>query len=96
MSDSQAKVQVNGEEFEQVLKRYKKLKKYMKSNLFEIHRVNGSESVISNLTKDYLDIDDEKFGLQQTDAYQGQNNSNFSGSGESSFIPSEDEPSTGS
>ena len=93
---SEAKVDVNAEEFGKVLKRYKKLKKYMKSNIFEIHRVNGSESVISNLTKDYMDLDDENFGLQQTDSYEGQNNSTISGGSESSFIPSDDESSTGS
>ena len=89
---SEAKVNIDAQEFSKVLKKYKKLKKYMKSNIFEIHRVNGTEEIISKLTEE---IDDSQF-LRTTDEYEGRNNSSISGGSESSFIPCNNESSPSS
>ena len=43
--DGKAKVNVNVDEMAKVLKTYKKLKKYMKSNLYEIRNLNGTDAV---------------------------------------------------
>tara|TARA_B100002019_G_C21249673_1_gene590401 strand:- start:1172 stop:1399 length:228 start_codon:yes stop_codon:yes gene_type:complete len=51
--DGKAKVNVNVDEMTKVLKTYKKLKKYMKSNLYEIRNLNGTDDTISKLLKDY-------------------------------------------
>lgn len=83
---SDAKVNVDAHEFAKVLKKYKKLKKYMKSNIFEIHRVNGTEQIISQLTEEI----DESQIIPQIE-YEGRNNSSISGGGESSFVPCDNE-----
>ena len=46
---------INLDELGPVKKKYKKLKKYMKSNLFQIKEMDGTEKVISNLLKEYQD-----------------------------------------
>jgi len=51
--DNKAKVNVNGDELVNVMKKYKKLKKYMKSNIYELHTLNQTETYISNLLKEY-------------------------------------------
>ena len=38
-----------------IKKKYKKLRKYMRSNLFQIKEMDGTEKVISNLLKEYQD-----------------------------------------
>tara|TARA_B100000927_G_scaffold139430_1_gene112521 strand:- start:945 stop:1181 length:237 start_codon:yes stop_codon:yes gene_type:complete len=48
----QGKVELNKEEFNKVLKKYKKIKKYMKSNLFQIKMMDGTEKLVTELTKD--------------------------------------------
>ena len=37
------KVEINQQEYKKVLKKYKKIKKYMKSNLFQIKIMDGTE-----------------------------------------------------
>lgn len=88
---SEAKVNIDAQEFSKVLKKYKKLKKYMKSNIFELHRLHGSEQIISKLTQE---IDETE--LRQPDEYEGRNNSSISGGSESSFIPCNNESPTSS
>ena len=48
----QGKVELNKEEFNKVMKKYKKIKKYMKSNLFQIKMMDGTEKLVTELTKD--------------------------------------------
>tara|TARA_B100001109_G_scaffold77387_1_gene63475 strand:- start:366 stop:557 length:192 start_codon:yes stop_codon:yes gene_type:complete len=48
----QGKVELNKEEFNKVLKKYKKIKKYMKSNLFQVKIMDGTEKVVSQLEKE--------------------------------------------
>ena len=45
------KVELNKQEFDKVMKKYKKIKKYMKSNLFQIKMMDGTEKLVTELTK---------------------------------------------
>ena len=51
-------VNINPDEVKKVMKKYKKLKKYMKSSLFEIKKLDGNEEVISKLLEDVNDVVD--------------------------------------
>ena len=53
----EGKVEINKEEYKKVLKKYKKIKKYMKSNLFEIKMMDGTEKLVSELTKEADEIE---------------------------------------
>ncbi len=48
-------VKLNMEEVNKLTKEYKKLKKYMKSTMYELQTLNGSETVISELLDKYGD-----------------------------------------
>ncbi len=48
-------VKINMEEVDKLTKEYKKLKKYMKSTMYELQTLNGSETVISELLDKYGD-----------------------------------------
>ena len=43
----QGKVELNKQEFDKVMKKYKKIKKYMKSNLFQIKMMDGTEKLVT-------------------------------------------------
>ena len=43
---------INSTEVDKVLKRYKKVKKYMNSSFFEINRINGSEKIVKELLEE--------------------------------------------
>ena len=45
-------IDVNADEVKNLKKRYKKLKKYMRSSLYEIKVMDGNEKIISNLLKE--------------------------------------------
>ena len=49
-------VNIDPDEMQRVMKKYKKLKKYMKSSLFEIKKLDGNEEVISKLVEGVEDI----------------------------------------
>ena len=49
-------VNIDPDEMQKVMKKYKKLKKYMKSSLFEIKKLDGNEEVISKLIEGVEDI----------------------------------------
>jgi uncharacterized membrane protein len=51
-------VNIDPDEVKKVMKKYKKLKKYMKSSLFEIKKLDGNEEVISKLLEDVNDVVD--------------------------------------
>jgi len=44
---------VNIEQMKKVVKQYKKIKKYKKSNLFEIQKLSGQETIIDKLTREF-------------------------------------------
>ena len=54
----EGKVEINQEEYKKVLKKYKKIKKYMRSNLFEIKLMDGTEKVVSQLEKEAREVED--------------------------------------
>ena len=55
--DKEGKVEINQEEYKKVLKKYKKIKKYMKSNLFQIKMMDGTEQLVTELTKEANEIE---------------------------------------
>ena len=45
-------IDVNADEVKNLKKRYKKLKKYLRSSLYEIKVMDGNEKTITNLLKE--------------------------------------------
>jgi hypothetical protein len=41
------------DEVQDLIKKYKKIKKYMKSSLYEIKNMDGTETLVSDLIKEY-------------------------------------------
>lgn len=41
------------DEVQDLIKKYKKIKKYMKSSLFQIKTMDGNETLVSELIKEY-------------------------------------------
>lgn len=48
-----AKITVNFDKVVSITKQYKKLKKYMKSNYYNLLVMNGTENIITNLVNKY-------------------------------------------
>lgn len=48
-------VEMPKEDIDKLLKKYKSLKKYQKSNLFAIKTMDGTENVISKMVKEVKD-----------------------------------------
>ena len=55
----QGKVDINAEEYKKVLKKYKKIKKYMKSSIFAVKTMDETETLVSGLLKEACEIQDE-------------------------------------
>lgn len=53
--DNKLKVEIDSIEVDKLLKQYKKIKKYMKSSLYEVKKIDGTEKVVSELLKEYED-----------------------------------------
>ena len=45
-------IDVNPDEVKNIKKKYKKLRKYMRSSLYEIKVMDGNEKIITNLLKE--------------------------------------------
>jgi|TARA_B100000085_G_scaffold73189_1_gene65653 hypothetical protein len=58
--DGKAKVFVQKEEVEKLIKEYKKLKKYMKSPIYEIKNLDGSETLVKGLLDEYGEDNDSQ------------------------------------
>tara|TARA_Y200000002_G_scaffold280990_1_gene235069 strand:- start:176 stop:379 length:204 start_codon:yes stop_codon:yes gene_type:complete len=57
---SKATVVINDDEVQKLLKDYKKIKKYMKSNLYEVKIMEGTEDKVSKLLEEYGgDLDED-------------------------------------
>lgn len=56
--DKNLNVNINLDTIKNVKKEYKKLKKYMKSNLYHIKTIDGTEKTISNLLKNNKNVSD--------------------------------------
>tara|TARA_Y100001970_G_scaffold55238_1_gene69981 strand:- start:2287 stop:2490 length:204 start_codon:yes stop_codon:yes gene_type:complete len=46
-------IRINKEEINKVTKEYKKLKKYMKTNMYKIKDMSGKETIVSKLLDEY-------------------------------------------
>ena len=55
----EGKVNMNLDEYKKLIKKYKKTKKYMKSNLFAIKTMDGTEKFVSQLLKEADQVQDE-------------------------------------
>ncbi len=53
--DKKLKVEINTDEVGKLLKEYKKIKKYMKSSLYQVKKIDGTEKVVSELLNEYYD-----------------------------------------
>ena len=56
MNDNNLNVNINLDGLSDVKKKYKKIKKYMKSNLYQIKVMDGTETVVSDLLKDNKNV----------------------------------------
>ena len=50
--ENKVKVNLNVDEIDILLKRYKKIKKYQKSSLFAIKTMDGTEEIVSSLVNE--------------------------------------------
>jgi hypothetical protein len=50
-SEEKIDVAINKDEVKNLLKKYKKIKKYMKSPLFTVKTMDGTEKIVSELLK---------------------------------------------
>jgi len=51
-SEEKIEVAINKNEVQKLLKKYKKIKKYMKSPLFAVKTMDGTETYVSELLKE--------------------------------------------
>lgn len=51
-SGKDANITINMDEVDVLIKKYKKIKKYMKSNIFYLKTTEGTETIVSNLIKE--------------------------------------------
>jgi hypothetical protein len=52
IKSGEAKVIINDDEVSKLLKKYKKIKKYMKSPIFIVKTIDGTEELVSSLLKE--------------------------------------------
>ena len=55
----EGKVQMNLGEYKKLIKKYKKTKRYMKSNLFQVKMMDGTEKFVSKLLEEEDQAQDE-------------------------------------
>lgn len=48
-SEEKIEVAINKDEVKNLLKRYKKIKKYMRSPLYSVKKIDGTEKIVSDL-----------------------------------------------
>ena len=59
-SVSKATVVINDDEVQKLMKEYKKIKKYMKSSLYQVKTMEGTETRVKKLLDEYSgDLDSE-------------------------------------
>ena len=54
-SEEKIEVAINKDEVKSLLKKYKKVKKYMRSPVFTVKKMDGTEKFVSELLKDVVD-----------------------------------------
>ena len=52
---NKVKVEINPDEVGKLLKHYKNIKRYMRSPLYEVKVMDGTETVVSKLIQEYED-----------------------------------------
>jgi hypothetical protein len=52
MTSEKGDINIPMDEVSKLVKKYKKLKKYQKSNIFAIRTMDGTEDIISNMIKE--------------------------------------------
>lgn len=50
--EGKPRVKVNKQELNNIISRYKKIKKYMRSPIYDIRNMDGTETYVSNLIKE--------------------------------------------
>jgi len=66
-SEEKIEVAINKDEVKKILKRYKKIKKYMRSPVFAIKNIDGTEEIVSSLYEELKrdgDIEGEEDNLE--------------------------------
>ena len=51
-SEEKIEVAINKDEVKNLLKKYKKIKKYMRSPIFAVKNIDGTERIVSDLLKE--------------------------------------------
>lgn len=59
IKSGKALVIIDDNEVNKLLKEYKNMKKYMKSSLYKVKTIDGTEDVVKNLLKKYSDDEDD-------------------------------------
>jgi hypothetical protein len=55
--DGKAKITIDQREVDKLMKEYKGIKKYMRSTVFEVKKLDGTEKYISSLIEEAKDIE---------------------------------------
>jgi len=50
-SEEKIEVAINKDEVKNLLKKYKKIKKYMRSSLYSVKKIDGTERIVSDLLR---------------------------------------------
>jgi hypothetical protein len=53
--NNKLKVVLDEDGVDKLLKEYKKIKKYMRSSLYQVKKIDGTEKVVSELLDEYYD-----------------------------------------
>ena len=48
-SEEKIEVAINKDEVKNLLKKYKKIKKYMRSSMYSVKKIDGTEKIVSDL-----------------------------------------------
>lgn len=56
--DNKVRVNIHLDEINNLVKKYKKIKKYQKSSLFAIHEIDGTETYVDRLLNEVEDSDE--------------------------------------
>ena len=56
-SNGKAKIMIDDEEYKNLMKDYRKIKKYMKSSLFQVKMMDGTETYVSKLIEESKDLE---------------------------------------
>ena len=59
--ENKIKVTINTNEVDKLMKKYKKIKRYMKSPLYDVMCMDGTEKVVSELLEEYHEELDEYY-----------------------------------